>query len=84
MQSLGYFYPRLHDKPSGIRQTTSLGVRFPEIKEITKRTRNTKNRILNAMKAPPATIPKPNIPAIKAITRNRSDQLSMGKSSAWN
>ena len=51
--------------------------RRPMIKPTTKSTKNTTNRILAMLAAVPATTPKPNTPAIKAIIKKVNAQLNM-------
>ncbi len=61
-------------RPTGSDQTTGGVPRLPKIREITKRTRKTMNRILAIHAAVPAMTPKPKIAAMIATTRNTMAQ----------
>src|SRR5947209_12025921 len=49
----------------------------PKSKDRIARTRNTKQKILAASYATPATMPKPKSPAIKAMIKNSTASLNM-------
>ena len=64
-------------KQRRLRSNQTTDPRRPMIKPITKSTKNTTNSILAIVAAVPATTPKPNTPAINAITKKVNAQLNM-------